>query len=224
VLLGSRSLLEREGVSDLDRFEGSPGTSAVGVVVDGRLVAVIQLEDPIRPEARAAVEELESLGISVALLSGDRSSVVSRVAQEAGFKQARADLDPMAKLEVLRLWRKDAGGVMMIGDGVNDAPALAIATAGVAFGAASGLAKQTADVVILRENLREVSELIVLARRAMRIVRQNLVWAFGYNAIGILMAAFGFLRPVVAAAAMVLSSLFVVGNSLRLARRRSSSG
>jgi P-type E1-E2 ATPase len=130
----------------------------------------------------------------------------------------------MAKLEVLRLWRKDAGGVMMIGDGVNDAPALAIATAGVAFGAASGLAKQTADVVILRENLREVSELVVLARRTMRIVRQNLVWAFGYNAIGILMAAFGFLRPVVAAAAMVLSSLFVVGNSLRLAGRRSSSG
>ena len=196
--------------------------SAVGVGIDDRLVAVIQLEDPIRPEARAAVEELESLGIAVALLSGDRSSVVSRVAQEAGFKQARADLDPMAKLEVLRLWRKDAGGVMMIGDGVNDAPALAIATAGVAFGAASGLAKQTADVVILRENLREVSELVVLARRTMRIVRQNLVWAFGYNAIGILMAAFGFLRPVVAAAAMVLSSLFVVGNSLRLARRRSS--
>ncbi len=222
VLLGSRSLLEREGVSDLDRFEGSLGMSAVGVAIDDRLVAVIQLEDPIRPEARAAVEELESLGIAVALLSGDRSSVVSRVAQEAGFKQARADLDPMAKLEVLRLWRKDAGGVMMIGDGVNDAPALAIATAGVAFGAASGLAKQTADVVILRENLREVSELVVLARRTMRIVRQNLVWAFGYNAIGILMAAFGFLRPVVAAAAMVLSSLFVVGNSLRLARRRSS--
>jgi P-type Cu2+ transporter len=224
VLLGSRSLLESEGVSDMDRFESSSGTSAVGVAIDGQLLAVIVLEDPVRPEASDAIENLKSLGVAVALLSGDRAATVSRVAEQTGFEKARADLGPKAKLEVLRLWRKDAGGVMMIGDGVNDAPALAAATAGVAFGAASGLAKLTSDVVILRENLHEVSELVVLARRTMRIVRQNLVWAFGYNAIGILMAAFGFLRPVVAAAAMVLSSLFVVGNSLRLTRQKLSAG
>ena len=221
VLLGSRSLLAREGVSNLDRFDGNSGNSAVGVAIDGRLVGVIELEDPVRPEARAAIEGLKSLGMAVALLSGDRAASVSSAAEEAGFDRAHADLDPQAKLEVLRRWRGDyAGGVMMIGDGINDAPALAAATAGIAFGAASGLARQTADAVILRENLREVSELVVLSRRTMRVVRQNLVWAFGYNAVGILMAAFGFLRPVVAAAAMVLSSLFVVGNSLRLQRSR----
>ncbi len=225
VLLGSRSLLAREGISDLDRFAGNSGNSAVGVAIDGRLVGVIELEDPVRPEARAAIEGLKSLGMAVALLSGDRAASVSRAAAEAGFDRAHADLDPQAKLEVLRRWRGDyAGGVMMIGDGINDAPALAAATAGIAFGAASGLARQTADAVILRENLHEVSELVALSRRTMRVVRQNLVWAFAYNAVGILMAAFGFLRPVVAAAAMVLSSLFVVGNSLRLQRSRPPTG
>ncbi len=220
VLLGSRSLLAREGISELDRFDGRAGNSAVGVAIGGRLVAVIWLEDPVRPEARTAIEDLKSLGMAVALLSGDRAASVSRAAEEAGIDQARADLDPQAKLEALRRWRAEAGGVLMIGDGINDAPALAAATAGIAFGAASGLAKQTADAVILREDLGEVPELVVLARRTMRVVRLNLAWAFGYNAVGVLMAAFGYLRPVVAAAAMVLSSLFVVGNSLRLQRPR----
>ena len=194
----------------------------MGVAIDCRLVAVIWLEDPVRPEARKAIEDLKALGISVALLSGDRPAGVLRAAEEAGIDLARADLDPQAKLDALRRWRADSAGVMMIGDGINDAPALAAATAGIAFGAASGLAKQTADAVILREDLGEVSKLVDLARRTMRIVRQNLVWAFAYNAIGILLAACGLLRPVVAAAAMVLSSLFVVGNSLRLQRPRPS--
>jgi Cu+-exporting ATPase len=220
VLLGSRTLLAREGVSDLARFDGNAGNSAVGVAIDGRLVAVIWLEDPVRPEACGAIEDLKSLGMAAALLSGDRAAAVSRAAEEAGIDQARADLDPQAKLEALRRWRAAAGGVMMIGDGINDAPALGAATVGIAFGAASGLARQTADAVILREDLGEVPELVVLARRTMRVVRQNLVWAFGYNTVGVLMAGFGLLRPVVAAAAMVLSSLFVVGNSLRLQRPR----
>ncbi len=222
VLLGSRSLLGREGVADLTPFDGNTRNSAVGVAIDFRLVAVIWLEDPVRPEARRAIEDLKALGISVALLSGDRRAGVLRAAEEAGIDLARADLDPQAKLDALRRWRADSAGVMMIGDGINDAPALAAATAGIAFGAASGLAKQTADAVILREDVGEVSKLVDLARRTMRVVRQNLAWAFLYNAFGILLAACGLLRPVVAAAAMVLSSLFVVGNSLRLQRPRPS--
>jgi P-type E1-E2 ATPase len=186
--------------------------------VDGRLVAEITLEDPTRPEAREAIGQIRALGVAPALLSGDRPAAVERVAREVGITEAFGDLSPRDKLETLRSWGGDGAGVSMVGDGLNDAPALAAASVGVAFGAASGLARQTADVVILREDLREVATLIALGRTTMRIVRQNLAWAFGYNVVGILMAAFGLLRPVVAAAAMVLSSLCVVGNSLRLQR------
>ncbi len=216
VLLGSRQLLAREGVPEAESTAGDDAASRVGVAIDGRLVAEIDLEDPVRPEAGEMVAALRALGAVPVLLSGDRAATVARVAGQLGIAEAFGDLAPGDKLEKLQQWRRDRGGVVMVGDGINDAPALAAASVGVAFGAASGLARQTADAVVLREDLREIAILITLGRRTMRIVRQNLAWAFGYNAVGILLAAFGLLRPVVAAAAMVLSSLFVVGNSLRL--------
>jgi Cu2+-exporting ATPase len=218
VVIGSRSLLLREGIVGLDPSGGFEPVTRVGMAVDGRLVAAFDFEDSVRPEAGVAVGELKALGIEVVLLSGDRAAAAAKAAREAAIDQAFGDLDPREKLEILRKQSVGGSGTVMIGDGVNDAPALAAATAGVAFGPSSGLAKQAADAVILREDLREVPWLFVLARRTMRVVRQNLFWAFGYNAVGVLVAAFGLLRPVVAAAAMVLSSLFVVGNSLRLQR------
>lgn len=218
VLLGSRALFARRGVPCDDRSWDDSEWSTVGVAVDGRLVADIALEDPVRPEAREAVEALRQLRAAPVLLSGDRAAAVVRVANEVGVDEARGDLSPEDKIAALRQQRRGRSGVAMVGDGLNDAPALAAATVGIAFGAASGLARQTADVVILREDLREVPRLLALGRRTMRVVRQNLIWAFGYNTIGIALAALGLLRPVFAAAAMVLSSLFVVGNSLRLQR------
>ncbi len=218
VVLGSRRLLERSGVLETERLSDGESRSIVGVAIDGRLLAEIELEDPVRPEARDAVDALRRLGVRSLLLSGDRTGAVLRAAREAGIDEARGELSPEGKVEALRRSRRDRSGVAMVGDGINDAPALASASAGIAFGAASGLARHTADAVILREDLVEIPRLLALARRTMRIVRQNLIWAFSYNAIGILLAACGFLRPVIAAAAMVLSSLFVVGNSLRLQR------
>lgn len=218
VVLGSRRLLERSGVLETERLSDGESRSTVGVAVDGRLLAEIELEDPVRPEARDAIDALRRLGVRALLLSGDRTGAVLRAAREAGIEEARGELSPEGKMEALRRSRRDRSGVAMVGDGINDAPALASANAGIAFGAASGLARNTADAVILREDLVEIPRLLAQARRTMRIVRQNLIWAFSYNAIGILLAACGFLRPVIAAAAMVLSSLFVVGNSLRLQR------
>jgi Cu2+-exporting ATPase len=218
VLLGSRALLAREGIDTLDGAHLAE-EGGVAMAVDGRLVAVFLVEDSVRPEARAAVDELEAQGVSVALLSGDRAAAVARAAGEAGIVQSFGELDPRGKLELLAERTRAGIGAMMIGDGVNDAPALAAASVGVAFGPSSGLAKQSAEAVILRDDLREIPRLVLLSRRTMRVVRQNLLWAFAYNSLGVLAAALGLLRPVVAAAAMVLSSLFVVGNSLRLQRR-----
>ena len=218
VLLGSRALLTRRGVPWEDRPGDDSDWSAVGLAVDGRLVAEIALEDPVRPEAREAIAAIRDLRAAPILLSGDRAPAVVRVGKEVGIDEMHGDLSPEAKIEALRQRRGVRSGVAMVGDGLNDAPALAAADVGVAFGAASGLARRTADVIILREDLREVPRLLALGRRTMRVVRQNLIWAFGYNTIGIALAALGLLRPVFAAAAMVLSSLFVVGNSLRLQR------
>jgi heavy metal translocating P-type ATPase len=223
VLLGSRALLERAGISGAGpSAEGSEEESAVAVGIDGRLAGEIFLWDPPRPEARDVISSLRSAGMIPRLLSGDREAVVRRIARDVGVQDAYAygGLAPAGKAELLQQWRQGRSLVAMVGDGVNDAPALAAADVGIAFGGVANLARQTADAVVLGDDLREVPRLVALSRRTMRIVRQNLVWAFGYNAIGILLAAFGFLTPVVAAAAMVLSSLCVVGNSLRLQRSR----
>lgn len=220
ILLGSIGLLSERGIgaNTAALEESGPGTSIVGVAVDGRLTAEVFLRDLPRAEAKDAIAELRSCGISSSLLSGDRARAVASVAREIGFETALPELGPGEKPAKIRELRRDGSGVAMVGDGINDAPALAAADVGIAFGAATDLTRQTADAVILRQDLREVGRLLSLARRTMRVIRQNLFWAFGYNTVGILFAALGFLRPVVAAGAMVLSSLFVVGNSLRLRR------
>jgi Cu2+-exporting ATPase len=223
VVVGSAELLaERRGDSYADEIP-QDGLSHVGVAIDGRLALQVDLEDPPRPEAAEALRDLRAAGIGVSLLSGDREGAVNRMA-DLGFDTLLSALAPQQKPEAVRSLRDGGRKVAMVGDGLNDAPALAAADVGVAFGRAADLARQTADVVILREDLRLVPGVLALARKTRRIVAQNLLWAFGYNAIGILMAASGVLRPVIAAAAMVLSSLFVVGNSLRLRPREGSAG
>jgi Cu+-exporting ATPase len=218
VLLGSQTLLEREGVARVTAAESRGKDSHVAVAVDGELAGEIVLRDAARPGAPEVIAEIRALGVTPCLLSGDHGDVVAEIASEVGIQKAFGGLAPGQKTDLLQKWRQDHSGVAMVGDGINDAPALAAADVGIAFGPAADLARQTADVVILVEDLREVPRLFRLARRTVRIVRQNLGWAFGYNAVGILLAALGFLRPVIAAGAMVLSSVFVVGNSLRLQR------
>ncbi|HTD53262.1 MAG TPA: HAD-IC family P-type ATPase, partial [Thermoanaerobaculia bacterium] len=188
VLLGSRALLSREGIANADDGSGSEtGESVVALAVDERLVGEILLDDPVRPEAREAIAEIRSLGVTPLLLSGDRASVVEKIAREVGIREALGDLAPGEKPEVLRQRRTRRSGVAMVGDGMNDGPALAAADAGIAFGVSSALARASADAVLLKEDLREVPRLLKQSRRTMRVVRQNLLWAFGYNVVGILL-------------------------------------
>ncbi len=176
--------------------------------------------DRIRPEAADAVRDLAADGIPTFLLTGDRREPAIAAGHAAGIpaERVRAELAPEAKMQALARLRADRVPVAMVGDGVNDAPALATADLGVALGTGTDIALETADVALRTADLRQVPRALALARRTRRVVRQNLGWAIGYNAIAIPLAAVGLLHPVVAAGAMALSSLSVLANSFRLAR------
>jgi Cu2+-exporting ATPase len=219
VAVGKLSWLTRCGVPATESpAAAETGSSAIAIAIDGRLAGQLLLDDPPRPEARAAMTELDRMGVSRHLVSGDRRAVVARIAGMIGCVDTASDQSPTDKPITVRALRTGRSLVAMVGDGVNDAPALGAADAGIAFGPAADLARETADVTILREDLLEVPRLLRLARETFRIVRQNLAWAFGYNSVAVLIAALGLLRPVFAAAAMVLSSVCVVANSMRLVR------
>ncbi len=204
------------------------GRTAVVVSVDGSAVAVVELADTVLPDARASVGRLRSLGVEVGMSSGDDPRVVRAVAEAAGIPDAHGGERPDAKAARVRAIRARGRRVAMVGDGVNDAPALASADVGIAIGQGADVAADAADVVLMRPGVSGVAEAIALSRRAMRVIRQNLWWAFGYNLVAIPAAA-GVLVPVVgwqpgaglAAAAMACSSLAVLANSLRLRRAAS---
>ena len=216
--VGKLSWLAECGVEIPAESSVAQESSAIAIAIDGRLTGELILDDPLRPEALETMLALGRMGVSCHLLSGDRREVAARVAGGLGLTDFAGELSPTDKPVRVRALHASAGPVAMVGDGVNDAPALGAADAGIAFGPAADLAKETADVAILREDLLEIPRLLGLARRTFSIVRQNLVWAFAYNAVAVVIAAFGLLRPVVAAAAMVLSSVCVVHNSMRLGR------
>jgi Cu+-exporting ATPase len=192
-------------------------------VVDGRYAGALGIADPVRATSAAAVQRLERLGLEVVMLTGDVQATADAIAREAGIGRVIAGVLPAGKVdEVARL--QQAGHVVaMVGDGINDAPALARADVGMAMGGGSDIAVEAADVALLRGDLGSVADAIALSRRTMATMRQNLFWAFAYNVIGIPIAAgilyplFGvLLSPVIASAAMAFSSVSVVGNSLRL--------
>jgi Cu+-exporting ATPase len=218
VVVGKLSWLAACGVELPGASAVPSGSSMVAIAVDGRLAGECVLDDPCRPEALEGVLALRRMGVSCHVLSGDRCEVVERVAQSIGCSDFVGELSPTDKPSRVRALQASPGLVAMVGDGVNDAPALGAADVGIAFGASADLAKETADITILREDLREIPRLLALARRTFLIVRQNLVWAFAYNVVAVVIAGCGLLRPVVAAAAMVLSSVCVVNNSMRLSR------
>jgi copper-transporting P-type ATPase V len=219
VWVGRPSTLENRGELSrvLERWE-SVGRTAVVVERDGKLLGALALADTIKPEARAAVAGLRSMGIEVELLTGDNPRAAQAVAAAVGIEHVLAEVSPSGKLQEIARLQGEGHRVGMVGDGVNDAAALARADLGIAMGTGVGAAIEAADISVLSGDLRGVARALRLARETYTIVLQNLGWAFGYNLIALPLAMTGLLSPALAAVAMGLSSITVVGNSLRLRR------
>ncbi|TDW76543.1 Cu+-exporting ATPase [Kribbella pratensis] len=215
VVVGNLALLESEGITAPDAEERGAG-SIVYVGVDGRAAGWFTLADRLRGSARAAVEALHGQGLRTVLLTGDSESVARAVAVELGIDDVRAGVLPADKAAVIERLRADGHRVAMVGDGINDAAALATADLGLAVVTGTDIALKSADIVLVREDLRVIPDAITLARRTRQTIHRNLIWAFGYNVAAVPIAAAGLLNPLIAAAAMSLSSLFVTYNSLRL--------
>lgn len=184
----------------------------------GELLAAFELDDALRPDASVAVEALRALGLRVMMASGDHVDAVSRVARSTGIDDWHARLTPEGKLSYIRALMHEPGGVLMVGDGINDAPVLGAAAVSVAMGTGSALAHASADLILTGESLPALAAGIAHARRTLGIIRQNLAWAAGYNALAIPVAAMGWVPPWAAAIGMSLSSIAVVLNARRLAR------
>jgi Cu+-exporting ATPase len=227
LVVGNTALLADWSITTPDSPDmasiASRSRTLVHVAVDGEYAGLFGIADPVRDTSAAAIERLRGLGLKVVLLTGDTQATADAVAREAGIDQVIAGVLPEGKVaEVARL-QAEGRVVAMVGDGINDAPALAQADVGMAMGGGSDIAVEAADVALLRSDLGGVADAVALSRRTMATMHQNLFWAFAYNVVGIPVAAgvlypaFGvLLSPVIASAAMAFSSVSVVGNSLRL--------
>lgn len=220
IAVGNARLMEAQGISKtaLDALAATldtPGTIA-GVAVDGKLAGVIAFGDLPRPEARDAMDRLTALGLAPVMLTGDNAAAAEAVASVTGITDVRAGLSPEEKVMAIRAMGTE--GVAFVGDGLNDGPALATATLGIALSSGTDVAREAAAITLMRPDLMLVPAALDIAGRTKRTITQNLVWAFLYNIIGIPLAAFGVLSPVFAGAAMAFSSVSVVTNSALLAR------
>jgi Cu+-exporting ATPase len=196
------------------------GATPVFAAWDGKVRAVLVVADTVKPTSAAAVAALTGLGIRPLLLTGDNEATAQAVAAEVGIEEVIAEVLPAEKAEVIRRLQGEGRVVAMVGDGVNDAPALALADLGLAIGTGTDVAIEASDLTLVSGDLRAAADAIRLSRATLRTIRQNLAWAFGYNVAALPLAAAGLLNPVIAGAAMALSSVSVVANSLRLRRFR----
>jgi heavy metal translocating P-type ATPase len=224
VLVGRQRLLTEHGLAVPADLAGQyrdwerAGRTAVLAGWDGAARGAIAVSDTVKPSAAPAIAELRALGLRPVLLTGDNEPTARAVAAAVGIDQVIAGTLPADKAAVIAGLRADGYRVAMVGDGINDGPALAAADLALAVGSGTEVAISAADMILLRDDLRTVPDAIRLARATFRTIRRNLGWAFGYNVAAVPLAALGFLNPIIASAAMTLSSLFVVANSLRLQR------
>lgn len=225
VLLGNRRLLQGESIDIKDAehlmisLEAS-GKTAMLVGLDHQLIGIVAVADTLKPEAKEAITQLKNINVGVVMLTGDNQRTADSIAKQLGIDRVIAEVLPSDKAKMIKDLQTQGKVVAMVGDGVNDAPALAAADIGIAIGSGSDVAKETGGIILMKNDVRDVVSGIKLSRITMRKIKQNLFWAFIYNSVGVPIAAFGLLNPIVAAAAMALSSLSVVINSALLKKSK----
>ena len=224
VLVGRRQLLDLpdELAKAMQQAE-SEGRTAVAVGWDGQARGVLVVADAVKPTSAEAIGELRALGLTPIMLTGDNEAAARVIAKQVGIDEVIAEVLPHDKVSVIKRLQADGRVIAMAGDGVNDAAALAQADLGLAMGSGTDVAIEASDLTLMRDDLRAVPDAIRLSRRTLATIKGNLFWAFAYNVAAIPLAALGLLNPMIAGAAMALSSVFVVGNSLLLRRFRSIS-
>jgi len=221
IIIGNRKMMAKEKIS-AEKFEErisqleSAGKTVMIVAVDNKVNGLIAIADSLKEHSAQTVQELKKLGIESIMLTGDNERTANAIAAQAGISRVIANVLPDQKLDAIKKLQSEGNVVAMVGDGINDAPALAQADIGIAIGSGSDVAKETGGIILIKDDLRDVVTGIKLSRMSMRKIKQNLFWAFFYNSAAIPLAAFGLLNPIIAAAAMALSSLTVVVNSALL--------
>ena len=227
IRLGSLGWLQENGIDSTQGEQfivewSAHGATIVGLAVENHLLALLAVLDAIKPNAEQVVKQLQRQGLKIFLVTGDNSRTAAGVASQVGIppQNVRAEVRPEQKANFVKNLQAGRKRVAFVGDGINDAPALTQADLGIAVGRASDIAREAADIVLLRSEISGVPEALGLARATLKTIKQNLFWAFFYNALGVPLASLGFVSPILCAAAMGLSDLIVIGNALRLLRQR----
>ncbi len=225
LLVGTRRLMESKGIDASAAYDQmtaleNEGKTAMLAAIDGRYAGMVAVADTIKETSKAAVGKLKAMGLDVWMITGDNERTAWAIARQAGIDRVLAEVLPEGKADQVKKLQAEGRKVAMVGDGINDAPALATADIGMAIGTGTDVAMEAADVTLMRGDLNSIADAVYMSRRTMSNIRQNLFWALAYNSLGIPIAAVGLLAPWVAGAAMALSSVSVVLNALRLQRIR----